>query len=105
MEQRISVGEQIGNWNDLRGVLDFKSNEELAEVLISHFKTCQHAETRSSAKQMISTPVAAQFKVPKLAELTVSEMSADSYGNGSTTETAVSGIEEMESSSSSQDKP
>ena len=36
MEQRISVGEQIGNWNDLRGVLDCKSNEELAEVLISH---------------------------------------------------------------------
>ena len=36
MEQRISVGEQIGNWNDLRGVLDCKSNEELVEVLISH---------------------------------------------------------------------
>lgn len=31
---------------------------------------------------MISTPVAAQFKVPKLAELTVSEISADSSGNG-----------------------
>ena len=31
---------------------------------------------------MISTPVAAQFKVPKLAELTTSEISADSNGNG-----------------------
>ena len=37
MERRISVGEHFGNWNDLRGVLDCKSNKELAEVLISHF--------------------------------------------------------------------
>ncbi|XP_048728592.1 uncharacterized protein LOC125646390 [Ostrea edulis] len=91
-QQRISIGHHLEEWNRLRVALGLQSNPQLAGVLLRQHK---HYEGRT---RRMSTP--AKQGLPTGPEFTVSEISCTDTGSkdSESTETAVSGIEEMEKS-------
>lgn len=69
------------------------SNPELAGFLLnSHYES----QKRCSSQGILSSTPARPHPLPRISELILSEISStDTKGNGSTTETAESGVEEL----------